>query len=254
VHHQGLFASLTPPASASDPPGSGTPWSGHMQSYFRLAMVTAACQHALEFLAAVSTAQLNISNEGLTLTRAKIRDLARGPACKYLFFSLFFLLRGRCAWALVPLAVRSFVFVAWTARDVMRWVGTSGGNGSQAILETLLGLLGTLVGALVMKPNWAALSDDSQAEVLARRLFQVNVLLECIVGWELMNLPYPGKMHQLLTLWVYSRITLPDILGRVLFKRDAVEHRTPSPGDQSEDLDDDDDQEEEGDDEDDESS
>ena len=168
-------------------------WSFHMQSYFRLAMLTAACQHALEFLAALTTAELNISSQGLAATRAKIRDLARGPACKYLFFSLFFLLRGRCAWALVPLAVRSLIFVAWTARDIMRWVGPSGENGSRGLLEMLLGLVGTLVGAVVMKPNWGALSDESQAEVLARRLFQVNVLLEGIVGWELAKPALPGQ-------------------------------------------------------------
>ena len=67
---------------------------------------------------------------------------------------------------------------------------------------------------MLVAPRWSSLSTAKKAEVLGTRLFAVNLVLEIMVGLELVALPYPGDVHRWAVALVYARIVGLDLWKR----------------------------------------
>jgi len=226
---------------------------------FRAAAVVSAAANALDFIALSRDAGINLAANGLDETFETARSLANSPACKYAFFALFFLIRGPTNLCLAPVVFREAAWTLWTVRDAFRWMESGVDQGSLAVVNRVRSIAGSAASVLLFAPQFQDLTDEDQEEVLGRRLFQVNVVLEAIIGLRLLSSPdFPSKVHRVLALYVYFRIVVAglnqrpqamamDPLGllRSLGRKDDGDRRRGGEEDDEEDEDEEDEDEEE---------
>ena len=127
-----------------------------MAAPFRSAMTAVIVRYILEFVEAAREAGLGIRDDGIDLTRDKIQQLARRSSCKYAFYAPFFLAKGPrgLGRALIPLVLREAVFVVWSLIAAVQWMPAETAGES---LRNALASLGSLIGFVVMAPNWSSL-------------------------------------------------------------------------------------------------
>jgi len=202
---------------------------------------------------------MNLAANGLDSTLETARALACSAPCKYAFYAAFFLIRGPTHLCLAPLVLREASWAVWTIRDAFRWMEAGVDEGPMEAVNRVRSIVGGAASVLLAAPQLASLPDDEQEEILARRLFQANVVLEAVIGLRLLvSKDFPSKVHRALALYVYFRIMVSGLSYHsnassssplAIWKsfREQVEGRSGSVG-VDDDEEDDEEEEEEGDD------